>query len=57
MKKSCTRNRLKVFGYVYELIDEMNIQVLNNQGFKIENRNEYAIEYLEEVLDKYIELT
>ena len=34
-KKSCTRNRLKVFGYVSELIDEMNSQVLNNYGLKI----------------------
>ena len=56
-KKSCTRNRLKVFGYVSELIDEMNSQVLNNYGLKIETRDEYAIEYLEEILDKYAELT
>lgn len=56
-KKSCTRNRLKVFGYVSELIDEINSQVLNNYGLKIETRDEYAIEYLEEILDKYAELT
>ena len=56
-KKSCTRNRLKVFGYVSELINEMNSQVLNNYGLKIEIRDEYAIKYLEEILDKYAELT
>ena len=56
-KKSCTRNRLKVFSYVSELIDEMNSQVLNNYGLKIETRDEYAIEYLEEILDKYAKLT
>lgn len=56
-KKSCTRNRLKVFGYVSELMDEMNSHVLNNYGLKIETRDEYAIEYLEEILDKYADLT
>ena len=35
----------------------MNSQVLNNYGLKIEIRDEYAIKYLEEILDKYAELT
>jgi transposase len=56
-KKSCIRNRDKVFIKVTELIEEMNANVMSLQGLKIETRDEYAIEYLEDVLSKYIEVT
>lgn len=35
----------------------MNSEVLYTFGIKIESRDEYAIEYLEEILEKYAELT
>lgn len=56
-KKSCIRNRNKVFVNISVLIDEMNTSVLNAYGLKIETRDEYAIEYLEDVLTKYAEVT
>lgn len=56
-KKSCVKNRDKVFEKVSALIDSINIQVLNYQGIGFEKRNEYAIDYLEELLEKYINIT
>ena len=56
-KKSCITNRDKVFGLISVLIEEMNSEVLCTFGVKIELRDEYAIEYLEEILEKYAELT
>lgn len=56
-KKSCIRNRDKVFGYISALIEEMNSKVLCTFGVKIEQRDEYAIEYLEEILEKYADIT
>ena len=56
-KKSCIRNRDKVFLKISELIEEMNTVVLNSYGLKIETRDEYAIEYLEDILNKYAEIT
>ena len=56
-KKSCITNRDKVFGHISVLIEEMNSDVLCTYGVKIEPRDEYAIEYLEEILEKYAELT
>ncbi|SKA68994.1 Transposase [Eubacterium uniforme] len=56
-KKSCITNRDKVFGHVSALINEINSEVLCTFGIKIEHRDEYAIEYLEEILKKYTELT
>ena len=32
-------------------IDEMNLQVLNYLGVKLEKREEYSIDYLETMLD------
>ena len=52
-KKSCLTNRGKVFKKVSELIERMNFEVLFGFGFKIETREEYAIEYLEEALERY----
>lgn len=56
-KKSCVKNRDKVFEKISVLIDLINVQVLNYQGLCFEKRNEYAIDYLEELLEKYINVT
>lgn len=55
-KKSSIKNRDKTFVKVTALIEEMN-QTLLNHGVKIELRKEYAIEYLEDVLEQYAKLT
>lgn len=52
-KKSCVANRDKTFEKVTKLIEEINKEDLANLGIKIETRNEYAIEYLEEIIRKY----
>ncbi len=54
-KKSCIRSRDKIFGYVSALLEEMNMS-LQSFGVKFGLREEYAIEYLEELLEKYAEL-
>lgn len=55
-KKSCTTNRDKVFEKVSVLIDEIN-ETLSFQGIKIEKRETYAIEYLENILIQYQKVT
>ena len=52
-KKSCIKNRDKVFLKVSELLEEINKEELCylNVGFEI--RTEYAIEYLDLILQKY----
>ena len=50
-KKSCLRNRDKVFEKISALIDSMNTNVLNYMGIKLEKRNEYAIDYVTELLE------
>lgn len=52
-KKSCLRNRDKVFEKISALIDSMNTNVLNYMGIKLEKRNEYAIDYVTELLESY----
>lgn len=52
-KKSCLRNRDKVFLKVTDLIERMNEKALATLGVRIEPRAEYAIEYLEGLLDRY----
>ena len=52
-KKSCLRNRDKVFEKLSVLIDSMNTSVLNYLGIKLEKRNEYAIDYVTELLESY----
>ena len=52
-KKSCSRNREKVYIKISSLIDTMNQEVLGYLGLKIEKREEYAIDYVFEVLNKY----
>ena len=56
-KKSCIKNRDKMFVKISELIDSMNVEVLNLFGLKFGTREEYAIEYLETMLDKYESIT
>lgn len=56
-KKSCIRNRGKIFEKLSALIDAMNAEVLGYLGIKFENRDEYAIEYVEELLEKYCHAT
>nr|WP_236354723.1 transposase [Konateibacter massiliensis] len=52
-KKSCIRNRNKVFEKISFLIDSMNSEVLGFLGIKLEKREEYAIDYVKEVLENY----
>jgi len=56
-KKSCVKNTSKVFEKITMLIEEMNSEVLGYLGIKFETRDEYAIDYVEELLNKYKELT
>ena len=52
-KKSCIKNRDKVFEKVTDLINTMNTSVLHLMGVKFEIREDYAIEYLEYLLNEY----
>ena len=54
-KKSCLRNRDKTFVKITEILEEMNV-ALATQGVKLGIRDEYAIEYVEELLEKYVSL-
>ena len=53
MEKSCLRNRDKVFEKISLLIDPMNNDILGLLGVKLEKREEYAIEYIDEMLAAY----
>ena len=55
-KKSSIKNRAKTFEKISELIDEINNEDLACLQVKIEKRNEYAIEYLEDILNQYKEV-
>lgn len=52
-KKSCTKNREKVFHKISLLIDAMNREVLGYFGVKLEKREAYAINYVSELLEMY----
>lgn len=52
-KKSCTKNRGKVFERISSLIDAMNLEVLGYLNVKLEKREEYAIDYVSELLEMY----
>lgn len=52
-KNSCTKSRGKVFDKISLLIDAMNLQVLGYSGVKLEKREEYAIDYVSELLELY----
>ena len=52
-KKSCIKNRDKTFKKVSEIIDIINEEDLKLMNIKIEKREEYTIEYLEQILENY----
>lgn len=54
-KKSCEKNRVKVFAKITELLSEINKRIAAF-GVKFGVREEYAIEYLEQILKQYIQL-
>ena len=56
-KKSCVKNRNKMFDKISALIDSMNTGVLYMLDVKIEKREEYAIEYIEDILTNYEKVT
>ena len=56
-KKSCLKNRNKVFEKISSLIDSMNADVLGFLGIRLEKREEYAIEYIEKILISYAAAT
>ena len=55
-KKSCIKNRDKMFAKITELINSMNSEVFLMLGVKFETREEYAIEYLETLLERYSDI-
>ena len=55
-KKSCQKNRDKVFEKVTELVERINADELAFFNVKFETRQEYAIEYLELLLAEYKKL-
>lgn len=54
-KKSCEKNRLKVFARITELLGEMN-EKISSFCVKFGIREEYAIEYLEQIQQQYVKL-
>ena len=52
-KKSCIKNRDNVFEKLSALIDKINEEVLGYQGLKLEKREIYAVDYVEELLLQY----
>ena len=56
-KKSCIKNRNKVFEKISLLIDAMNSEVLNFQEIRLEKRENYAIDYVQTLLEYYRQAT
>jgi len=56
-KKSCLKSRDKVYAGLTTLITEINNDILALMGVKIETREEYAIEYVEEITEKFSDAT
>lgn len=54
-KKSCVKNRQKIFVKLTELLKELNEKAAL-LGVKFGIREEYAIEYLEEIQQRYVKL-
>lgn len=52
-KKSCINNRNKTFEKISEMIEQINIEDLSLLGIKFESRTEYAVEYVEQLLNEY----
>lgn len=55
-KKSCVVNRDKVFSKITELLETINTEELSFLGIRLETRSEYAIEYLDDILEKYVQI-
>jgi len=55
-KKSCIKNRDKMFLKISDLIDEINSDDLSFLGIRFESRDEYAVEYLELLIERYKDL-
>ena len=55
-KKSSIKNRSKTFAKITALLEEINNEIIY-QGVKLDIRTEYAIEYLEQVIQQYADLT
>ena len=55
-KKSSIKNRNKTFAKITALLEEINNEIIY-QGVKFDIRTEYAIEYLEQVIQQYVDLT
>lgn len=56
-KKSCIKSRDKVYKLLTKLIQEINDGILSYYRVRIEPREEYAIEYLEEVIRRFSSVT
>lgn len=56
-KKSCLKSRDKVYKQLTDLIQEINNGILSFFRVRIGTREEYAIEYLEEVIQKFSSVT
>lgn len=54
-KKSCEKNRLKVFAKITGLLNEMNERIIP-YGVRFGIREEYAIEYLVQIQQEYVKL-
>ena len=52
-KKACIRSRDKVFGKITDLLNRINTEDLIFLGVKLEQREAYAIEYVDQMLDAY----
>ena len=55
-KKSCEKNRDKIFLKVTDVLEEINKEELCYLNVEFETRTEYAIEYLDLILQKYKEV-
>ena len=55
-KKSCLKNRNKTFEKITVLLNEINQQI-EVLGIKLGTRTEYAIEYMEQIIEQYTKLT
>ena len=56
-KKSCMTNIPKIFEKVSKLLEKINKEIFVYYGVKAEIREEYAIEYIEDILQKYEKIT
>ncbi len=56
-KKACITSRNRVFGYITTLIDEINSTTLAEYRVRFTPREEYTIEYVDELITKFTDLT